>query len=124
MNADRTQPSIEICNLGDTELSALAKKTFVLITTVGPYAKYGEPAFRACAENGTHYLDVTGEAAWTRAMIRKYEQVAKKSGAIMFPQSGIESAPSDIINWALASRIRSELGAQTGDVTLSVYELQ
>lgn len=33
---------IEICELNDGDLSALVKKTFVLITTVGPYAQYGE----------------------------------------------------------------------------------
>lgn len=34
---------IEICSLNDDELGALAKKTFALITTVGPYGQYGEP---------------------------------------------------------------------------------
>lgn len=33
---------IEICELNDEQLVALAKKTFVLITTVGPYGLYGE----------------------------------------------------------------------------------
>lgn len=33
---------IEICELNNDDLSALVKKTFVLITTVGPYAQFGE----------------------------------------------------------------------------------
>lgn len=33
---------IEICDLNDEQLRALAKKTFILITTVGPYGQYGE----------------------------------------------------------------------------------
>lgn len=33
---------IETCGLNGDDLGALAKKTFVLITTVGPYAQYGE----------------------------------------------------------------------------------
>lgn len=34
--------AIEICDLNGDDLSALAKKTFILITTVGPYGLYGE----------------------------------------------------------------------------------
>jgi short subunit dehydrogenase-like uncharacterized protein len=56
-------------------------------------------------------------------MIKKYESQAKETGALMFPQSGIESAPSDLIVWSLAKRIRSELSAQTGDVVVEVHEL-
>lgn len=33
---------IETCELNDEQLSALAKKTLILITTVGPYGLYGE----------------------------------------------------------------------------------
>ena len=39
------------------ELDALVKKTRLVITTIGPYMKYGEPVIEACANNGTHYLD-------------------------------------------------------------------
>lgn len=34
--------AIEICDLNGDDLNALAKKTFILITTVGPYGMYGE----------------------------------------------------------------------------------
>lgn len=58
---DRVQPGVEISQLNKTELTDLAKKTKVLISTVGPFHKYGEAAFAVCAETGTHYLDCTGE---------------------------------------------------------------
>ena len=48
---------IEICELVDKELDALAKKTQLIITTVGPYVKFGTPVVEACANNGTHYVD-------------------------------------------------------------------
>lgn len=119
-NPDRSQPALEVCVLDDESLTALAKKTAILMTTVGPYCVYGEHAFKACAQNGTHYLDVTGEVPWVLQMIEKYEAVATSSGALMFPQIGIESAPSDLIAWSLASIIREKLGAQTRAVTLSI----
>lgn len=123
LNPDRKPPQVEVCNLDDTGLAALAKKTFVLIATVGPYAKYGEHAFKACAEAGTHYLDCTGEAVWHAAMIKKYNEIAKASGARMFPQCGVESAPSDLVTFALASTIKSELSASVGDVVVSLHEI-
>src|SRR6185312_15623438 len=42
-------------------LAELAGSTRVVVTTVGPYARYGLPLARACADAGTHYADLTGE---------------------------------------------------------------
>ncbi|AEO68830.1 uncharacterized protein THITE_2118548 [Thermothielavioides terrestris NRRL 8126] len=123
LNPDRVQPGIEICSLTDADLAALAKKTFVLITTVGPYGKLGEHAFKACAENGTHYLDVTGEVPFVAKMLNKYEGTAKQTGALMFPQIGIESAPADLVTWSLATFIRSEFSSPIRDVTVSIHNL-
>ncbi|KAF4996540.1 hypothetical protein FDECE_12392 [Fusarium decemcellulare] len=122
-NPDRLLPAIEIASLNDEDLSALAKKTCVLVTAVGPYCLYGEHAFKACAEAGTHYVDVTGEAAWVHKMIKKYDAIAKKTGAILVPQAGIESAPADLGTWALAKAIRTELGTPTKNVTISLHKI-
>ncbi|KAH6624618.1 Saccharopine dehydrogenase-domain-containing protein [Chaetomium sp. MPI-SDFR-AT-0129] len=124
LQPDRLQPSIEVCALTDADLASLAKKTYILITTVGPYGKLGEHAFKACAENGTHYLDVTGEVPFVARMLQKYQSTAARSGALLFPQTGIESAPADLVTWSLASFIRSEFhGAHTRDVTVSIHNL-
>ncbi|TQV99590.1 NAD(P)-binding domain [Cordyceps javanica] len=124
-NADRTPPAIEIADIGDEEsLKALAVKTKVLLSTVGPYCKYGEKVFKVCAESGTHYFDVTGESVWVASMIKKYDEVAKDSGAIMVPQIGVESAPSDLTTWLLAEHVRDELDADTKEVTISIHKLK
>jgi len=39
----------------------LAKRTKVVLTLAGPFAKYGKNLVKACAENGTDYADITGE---------------------------------------------------------------
>ena len=44
-------------------LEAIAKKAKVVVTTVGPYAKYGSKLVAACAKEGTHYADLTGEVS-------------------------------------------------------------
>lgn len=124
INADRPEPAIEIASLQKEDLLNLAKKTKVLITTIGPYHKYGTAVFEACAESGTHYLDVTGEVPWVFDMIQKYHETAKQTGAIMVPQNGIESAPTDLMCWMLASHIRSTLGVGTGEIIHTIYDMK
>ena len=58
LDPDRLHPGIEVASLTTEDLNALARKTQVLINTVGPYYRYGTPVVEACAKNGTHYLDV------------------------------------------------------------------
>jgi short subunit dehydrogenase-like uncharacterized protein len=77
-------------------LGALCSQTRVVISTVGPYALYGEPLVKACAETGTDYCDLTGEAQWIRRMIHGYEKAARKSGARIVHSCGFDSIPSDL----------------------------
>lgn len=82
-------------------------------------------AFKACAENGTHYLDVTGELPFVAKMIKKYESTAKGSGAMLFPQIGVDSSPADLMAWALAKHNRVHFGgAKTDEVVVSVHKLK
>ena len=70
------QAAIETCELQQDQLDTLVKKTKLVITTVGPFMHYGEPVLAACVNNGTHYLDSTGEIPWIYDMIAKYETAA------------------------------------------------
>jgi saccharopine dehydrogenase (NAD+, L-glutamate forming) len=79
-----------------TSLEELAQSTRILISTVGPYALYGEPMVKACAENGTHYLDLTGEPGFVDEMYLKYDDVAKQSGAKLVHCCGFDSIPHDL----------------------------
>lgn len=117
--------AVEVADVNsDESVTALAKKAYVIITSVGPYCMYGEGLFKACAENGTHYVDCTGEFPWVHRMINKYEKTAKASGARMFPQTGVESAPSDLLTWLLAKHIRETMGEKTAEVFISIHELK
>jgi short subunit dehydrogenase-like uncharacterized protein len=60
----------------EAALRRLCKDTRVVISTVGPYALYGEPLVKVCAETGTDYCDLTGEVQWIRRMVRKYDKAA------------------------------------------------
>ncbi len=117
---DRVKPDVLVASLDKSDLVALAKKTKVLITTIGPYHLYGTPVVEACAETGTHYLDVTGEIPWTLSMVQRYEATAKRNGAIMIPQNGVESAPPDLLCWLLATHIRESLSTGIGEAVVTM----
>ncbi|TKA62781.1 hypothetical protein B0A49_02417 [Cryomyces minteri] len=123
LNSDRRQPDIEVAELNKDDLNALTKKTRLLINTVGPYHLYSTPVVEACANNGTHYLDVTGESPWVLEVIQKYHETAKRNGAIIIPQIGIESAPADLIAYTLVSHIRRTLSVGIGEVIATVHAL-
>lgn len=123
LNPNRNQPNIEVTRLEKADLLRLARTTKVLITTVGPYHKYGTAVVEACVESGTHYLDVTGEVPWVHEIINKYHEKAQQTGAIVIPQNGIESAPTDLMCWALVSHIRRTLSVGTGEIIYSIHDL-
>lgn len=77
---------VETCELEKDQLEILAKKTKLMITTVGPFMFHGEPVLAACAGNGTHYLDSTGEVPWVYDMIAKYDALAKQNNSIIIPE--------------------------------------
>lgn len=80
----------------DASLDAMTQQTQVIISTVGPYLKYGEPLIKYCAQNGTDYVDLTGEAIFIRDMLDKYQDTAKQSGARIVNSCGFDSIPSDL----------------------------
>ena len=80
----------------EDSLRQLCAAAHVVVSTVGPYALYGEPLVKVCAETGTDYCDLTGEVQWIRRMIRSYEPRAKKSGARIVHCCGFDSIPSDL----------------------------
>ncbi|KAI1927957.1 hypothetical protein LOZ58_005932 [Ophidiomyces ophidiicola] len=124
IGSDRKAPEVLPVQLEGSDLDSLAKKTKVLINCVGPYRLYSTPVVKACAENGTHYLDVTGEIPWVKEMIEKFDDVAKKTGAIMIPTDGFESAPADLVTWSMVRLIKQQFGVKASDVILSIYDLK
>jgi short subunit dehydrogenase-like uncharacterized protein len=50
-------------------LAALAARTCVILTIVGPYQIHGEALGARFAQPGTDYVDLCGEPAWMAKMI-------------------------------------------------------
>lgn len=78
------------------ELDEMVRATRVVISTVGPYAKYGAPLVEACADNGTDYIDLTGEGSFVEDMITDYDDEATDTGARIINCCGYDSIPADL----------------------------
>lgn len=77
-------------------IEEVARAARVVITTVGPYAEYGEPLVAACARTGTDYVDLTGEPNFADRMYVKYHAEAVRSGARIVHACGFDSIPHDL----------------------------
>ena len=77
-------------------LKTVAEATRILVTTVGPYVRYGEPLVAACAEAGTDYLDLTGESEFVDRMYVAYHAKAVETGARIIHCCGFDSIPYDL----------------------------
>jgi short subunit dehydrogenase-like uncharacterized protein len=101
------------------DMQRLAAQARVVCTTVGPYAKYGHPLIAACASQGTHYCDLTGETQFMRDSIDRYDATARSSGARLVHTCGFDSIPSDLG----VLMLHEKLGA-LGRVTAVVEKLR
>lgn len=104
----------------EAALQTMCNQTRVIISTVGPYALYGEPLVKACVASGTDYCDLTGEVQWIRKMVERYEDQAKASGARIVHCCGFDSIPSDMGVWFLQNQAEQTFGAPCRDVRMRV----
>jgi short subunit dehydrogenase-like uncharacterized protein len=92
-------------------LDSLVSQSKVIITTVGPYQRHGEPLVAACARNGTDYVDLCGEPAWMAKMIPLLQQPAQASGARIVFSCGFDSIPFDLGVVFLQAQAQRRFGA-------------
>lgn len=111
ITADASQPST---------LNAMAARTRVVVTTVGPYAHYGLPLVAACAAAGTDYADLTGESLFIRESIDLYHKQAADTGARIVHSCGFDSIPSDLSVFALYRRAQQDNAGELTDTNLVV----
>ena len=77
-------------------LQRLAASARVVVTTVGPYLRYGEGLVAACAEAGTDYVDLTGEPEFIDRMYLRHDATARHTGARLVHACGFDSVPPDL----------------------------
>jgi saccharopine dehydrogenase (NAD+, L-glutamate forming) len=80
----------------DVSLKDVANRARLVISTVGPYLRYGEPLVAACAEAGTDYVDLTGEPEFVDRMYVAHHATAQQTGARLVHACGFDSIPHDL----------------------------
>ena len=99
---ERVNPTAEAVDCVEVDikdsaaLRRLARDTRVMATTVGPYVLHGEPVVAACAAEGTHYLDLTGEPEFVDTMWLRHHKTAQQTGAKIVHCCGFDSIPHDL----------------------------
>ncbi|MFA9430641.1 trans-acting enoyl reductase family protein [Egicoccus sp. AB-alg2] len=90
-------PAIEVVDLADDAgLRALTARTTVVATTIGPYARLGEPIVAACVDTGTDYADITGEPGFVALVRDRYGEAAHRAGVRLVTCCGFDSVPHDL----------------------------
>jgi short subunit dehydrogenase-like uncharacterized protein len=98
-----------VADAGDpAALAAMAERTAVVATAVGPYLRHGRPLAQACADAGTHYCDLSGETLFVRSLLDGVEEAARRTGARIVPSCGFDSVPSDLGVLLLHHRVRQD----------------
>ena len=77
-------------------LDHIARQSRVILSTAGPFLKYGLPLVDACVRHECHYTDITGETPFVRQLIDKYHEDAIEKKLIVMPMCGFDSIPSDL----------------------------
>jgi len=113
LHADTTDPG---------SIEAVVGAATVVADLVGPFARHGEPVYAACARLGTHCIDPCGEIDWISDMIRRYDERATASGAVIVPTAGFEALPFDLgaLFAAHALHERTRLAVRSVDVAVTI----
>ena len=96
---------------------ALVERGDVLVATVGPFLRWGEPAVDAAVDAGAHYLDSTGEGAFIRRVFEVHGPRAHRAGVGLLTAMGYDWVPGNLAG-ALALR---EAGPDARRVELGYF---
>ncbi len=89
----------------------------VMVTTVGPFSRWGTPAIEAAIDAGVPYMDSTGEPPFIRRVFERWGPAAEASGAPLLTALGYDWVPGNLAG-ALALR---EAGADARRVEIGYF---
>ncbi len=108
----------------EEQLRLMCEQCRVVISTVGPYALYGETLVKVCCETGTDYCDLTGEPQWIKSMMERYEKIAQQAGTRIVNCCGFDSIPSDLGVYQLEQLAHAAHGKIYPSVKLGVKAMK
>ena len=102
----------QTADVGDPRsVRALVERGDVLVSTVGPFARWGNAAADAAVDAGALYVDSTGEPAFIRRVFEEYGPRADRSGTGMITAAGYDWVPGNLAG-ALALREAGDAAAK------------
>ena len=94
---NQTEVEILIADSDDeSALDQLTSRARVILSTAGPFHRYGSKLVASCIKNHAHYVDITGENFWVKGLIEKHHAEASAKGIRIIPSCGFDSIPSDL----------------------------
>jgi short subunit dehydrogenase-like uncharacterized protein len=75
---------------------ALVSHGDVLLSTVGPFVRWGAPAVEAAIEAGATYIDSTGEPPFIREVFEQYGPRAQSAGCGLLTALGYDYVPGNL----------------------------
>jgi short subunit dehydrogenase-like uncharacterized protein len=94
----------------------MAASCRVVLSTAGPFARYGSELVAACVKQRTHYVDITGETPWVRGVMDRHHAQAAADGTRIIPFCGFDSVPSDLGSWLVVQAIRNQFGEDCASI--------
>lgn len=94
-------------------LRAMAARTRVVLSVVGPYIHHGEALVSACIEAGADYADLTGEPEFVDRMIQRYQAAAAERKVKIIHSCGFDSIPHDLGVFYTLRQLAQRLGKET-----------
>lgn len=86
--------SVAVADSGEPGgLARLLGKGDVLVTTVGPFQRFGKAALNAALGAGAHYIDSTGEPGFVRRVFEKADAPARQAGSTFLTAFGYDYVP-------------------------------
>jgi short subunit dehydrogenase-like uncharacterized protein len=75
---------------------ALVERGDVLVSTVGPFNKWGAPAVEAAIDAGAHYIDSTGESRFIRRVFEEWGPGAERANCGLLTAFGYDFVPGNL----------------------------
>lgn len=88
-------PVIEADVSNEKSLADMCQRAKLIINCVGPYRLWGEPVVKACVQNGSHHIDISGEPQFLESMQLKYHEEARKANVYILGSAGFDSIPCE-----------------------------
>lgn len=105
-------------------LEAAVKQASAVVSTVGPFQKYGMALVGACVRAGTHYADITGEPNFVLEYTEKYNEEAKRKGVMLVSMCGFDSIPSDLGALMVGDYLSKKYHQPIASIKMSVMSLK